>query len=619
MIIYSSSKNEFINDVNNKNILDILNNNIKEKLYHYTSESEKASWNNSLEYMSKIISMSKLPENCTVVLEYNLPISSSRIDFIITGFDIFNKEKVLIFELKQWSKVKIVANSNILIETYIGNNLRKLAHPAYQVTTYKDLLCDYNKYIQKNNVLIIPCVVMHNYFLDGIINAPIFSDIMKNINMFYKNDSEKLVDFLDNSFIKGDEGLIINQIDKSELCPSKKLQDEIRYLMAGKKCFELIDNQMVVYDELMRNIFNSKESVSIVKGDPGTGKSVVAINILVEIIKRGMIAQYVSRNTAPRVIYSYELKGTMSKNSIDNLFKTSGAYTSIDKKIFDCLIVDEAHCLTEKSGLFNNYGENQIKEIIESSKHTVFFIDEKQKVHLNDIGTIDEIEKWARKYSKKIYKYSLLSQFRCNGSNNYLNFLDYILGLTNSFDGNLNDYEVKICSSPNELINVIKEKNKKYKSRILAGYCWNWEKKEMDNSKYHDIKIGDFSMSWNLGANQTFAIDESINEAGCIHSVQGLEFDYVGVIIGPDLLYKNDKVSTDFHNHASTDPSFKGIKKLEKQNYEYANAIADKLIKNTYRVLLTRGIKGCYIYCVDQNLNNYYKKIINNLTDKILK
>ena len=145
-----------------------------------------------------------------------------------------------------------------------------------------------------------------------------------------------------------------------------------------------------------------ENSVSIVDGGPGTGKSVIAINLLVEMIKQGKMAQYVSRNTAPRAIYSYELKGTMNKNSIDNLFKTSGSYTSVDEKIFDCLIVDEAHCLTEKSGLFNNYGENQIKEIIKSSKHSVFFIDEKQKVHLNDIGTINEIEKWANKYNKKI-------------------------------------------------------------------------------------------------------------------------------------------------------------------------------------------------------------------------
>ena len=610
MILYSSSKTAFINDINDKSIIDILNNKMKEKMYHYSSESEKSSWENSLEYISEVISSSNLPDDCTIILEYNLPISSSRIDLMITGFDEQNNKKVLLFELKQWSKANIVPDSDILLETYVGNSLRRVVHPAYQVITYRDLLCDYNKYIQDENVLVIPCVIMHNYVPDNIINSSLFSKNLKDVNMFYKEDFNKLVEFINCSFIKGDNGQIINSIDRSEFYPSKKLQDAIKDLMDGKECFKLIDSQMVIYDELLRKIDNSDNSVSIVDGGPGTGKSVIAINLLVEMINQGKMAQYVSRNTAPRAIYSYELKGTMNKNSIDNLFKTSGSYTSVDEEIFDCLIVDEAHCLTEKSGLFNNYGENQIKEIIKSSKHSVFFIDEKQKVHLNDIGTIDEIEKWANIYNKKIYKYSLLSQFRCNNSGNYLDFVDYILGIKNDFEGNIGNYEFKMCDSPNELKKIIEEKNKKYKARIIAGYCWNWDKKEIDNSDYHDIKIGDFGISWNLGAKQTFAVDDSINEAGCIHSVQGLEFDYVGIIIGNDLLYKNNKLITDFHNHASTDPSFKGIKKLEKDDSQYANLVADKLIRNIYRVLLTRGIKGCYVYCVDESLNNYFKKLI---------
>lgn len=613
MILYCSSVDKFIDDVNDKRIIDILNNSMKENLYHYTSKSEKISWRNSLEYMSNVISNSKIPNDCTVILEYNLPISSSRVDLIVSGYDELNREKVLLFELKQWSKVDVVENSDILLETYVGNGFRKVVHPAYQILTYKDLLCDYNKYIQNNNVIVVPCVVMHNYSTDEIINSEKFSGITSGVNLFYKDDFGKLINFLNDSFFNGDDSKIINNIDNSEFCPSKKLQDTISDLMSGKECFKLLDNQMVVYNQLLKDINSAEKSVSIIEGDPGTGKSVLAINLLTEMIKNGKMAQYVSRNTAPRAVYSFNLKGTMNKNNIDNLFKTSGSYTSADKEIFDCLIVDEAHCLTEKSGLFNNYGENQVKEIIASSKHAIFFIDENQRVHLNDIGTINEIEKWSKIFNRKIKKYSLTSQFRCNGSNDYLNFVDYILDIKENFDGKLNNYEFQVCDSPEELRNIIVKKNNLYKSRILAGYCWNWNKKEIDNSNYHDIKIADFEMSWNLGAKQTYAIDDSINEAGCIHSVQGLEFDYVGVIIGPDLMYDGNNIITNYHNHASTDPSFKGIKKLEKTNSEKANTLADELIKNTYRVLLTRGIKGCYVYCVDENLNNYYKKLVEEL------
>lgn len=613
MILYSSSKNEFIKDVNNNKITEILNNIIKETMYRSTSEAEQNSWKNSLEYMSSILINSNLPQECTIILEYNLPISSSRIDLMISGYDKNNIEKLLIFELKQWSKVNLVNNSDILLETFVGKGLKKVVHPAYQVLTYCDILNDYNQYIQDNNIIIIPCVILHNYIKDDIFNSNIDSNIINKVEVFFKDDSQKLINFINNSFIKGDNGIIINNIDKSNFYPSKKLQDGIKELMKGNECFKLIDNQVIVLEELLNNINNTEKTVSIVNGSPGTGKSVLAINLLTKLIIKGKMAQYVSRNTAPRTVYSYELKGTMNRNNIDNLFKTSGSYTSVSKETFDCLIVDESHCLTEKSGLFNNYGENQIKEIIESSKHAIFFIDEKQKVHLNDIGTIKEIEKWSNILDRKLCKYSLESQFRCNGSNDYLSFVDYLLDYNNNFNGSIDRYEFKVCDSPEELRNLITLKNQKFKSRILAGYCWNWDKKEIDNSSFYDIKIDNFGISWNLGSKQTYAIDDSINEAGCIHSVQGLEFDYVGVIIGPDIFYKDNKVMTDFHKHASTDPSFKGIKKLEKEDKNYANKVADILIKNAYRVLMTRGIKGCYIFCVDKQLNDYYKQIVEKI------
>ena len=429
--------------------------------------------------------------------------------------------------------------------------------------------------------------------------------------IFFQNDEEKIIEFINKKFSYGDSLSIIHEIDSSKLLPSKSLQENIDKLLKGNKEFKLIDNQMIIYDEILLAIKKEEKNVIIVEGGPGTGKSVIAINLLANLTKQGKLCQYVSRNTAPRVIYGTKLKGTLNKTSIDNLFKTSGAYTEIDKDVFDALIVDEAHCLTEKSGLFNNYGENQIKEIINSSKSSIFFIDEKQKVHLNDIGTKKEIKKWATSLNANIIELKLESQFRCNGSDNYLKFIDYLLGITNNYVGKIN-YDIAVCDTPQELEALIKIKNaENNKSRIVAGYCWNWNKEEINNTDYHDIQIEDYGISWNLGSKQTFAIDDSINEAGCVHSVQGLEFDYVGVIIGEDLYFKDEEVFTNFQKHASSDPSFKGIKKMYKENEIMAREISDTIIKNTYRVLLTRGIKGCYIYCVDKKLNDYIKKQIN--------
>ena len=270
---------------------------------------------------------------------------------------------------------------------------------------------------------------------------------------------------------------------------------------------------------------------------------------------------------------------------------------------------DEAHRLNEKSGMFHNQGENQIKEIIHSAYCSVFFIDEAQRVTMDDIGSVDEIKKWAEKENSEVYELELTSQFRCNGSDGYLAWLDNALGIRETANYNLEgiDFDIRVLDTPSEVQDLILEKNRiSNRARMLAGYCWDWNKQEANNTNYHDIRIGDFEMSWNLDGGHPFAISEtSVNEIGCIHTAQGLEFDYVGVIIGDDLRFENGKIITDFTKRAKTDQSLKGIKKLYKEDPEEAKKRADEIIRNTYRTLLTRGMKGCYIYCTDRKLSEY--------------
>lgn len=241
-------------------------------------------------------------------------------------------------------------------------------------------------------------------------------------------------------------------------------------------------------------------------------------------------------------------------------------------------------------------------------------IDESQRVTLSDIGSIKEIEKWADFYDADITLLELVSQFRCNGSDGYLAWLDNVLQIrdTANYDMKDIDYDIRVIDSPFELQRLIVEKNEvNNRSRIVAGYCWNWLKEGANDSNVHDIQIGDFGISWNLKNTTTFAIDDnSVNEAGCIHTCQGLEFDYVGVIIGNDMIYRDGKIVCDFNARAKTDQSLKGIKKLYKQDSNKALKIADEIIKNTYRTLMTRGMKGCYIYCTDKNLANYLKECL---------
>jgi uncharacterized protein len=274
--------------------------------------------------------------------------------------------------------------------------------------------------------------------------------------------------------------------------------------------------------------------------------------------------------------------------------------------------VDEAHRLNEKSGLYGTDGVNQIKEIINAAKCAIFFVDEDQKVTLKDIGDKTEIAKWANIEGATMTVVNLSSQFRCNGSDGYLAWLDNTLQIRETANTNLNasDYDFKIFDSPNELRDAIFEKNKiNNKSRLVAGYCWDWKSKKNANAYDIEFPESDFKMRWNLTSDGSLWIlaPESVNEIGCIHTCQGLEVDYIGVIIGPDLICREGHILVDPLKRSSMDKSIFGYKKRMKENPEGTKVLLKSIIKNTYRTLMSRGMKGCYVYFVDKETESFFK------------
>ena len=440
--------------------------------------------------------------------------------------------------------------------------------------------------------------------------------------MFTLGQMNNLRDFIKTYIPKPDTTNIMESIEHGKLRPSKALQDSILSMLKGNKEFVLIDDQKVEFERIKKAaldaIKNNQKTVYIVRGGPGTGKSVVAINLLAECIHSGYMAQYITSNAAPRNVYSTMLQKGFKKTEIKALFQSSGTFHTRSKNALQIAIVDEAHRLREKSGMYQNEGEDQIKEIINASLFSVFFIDRNQRVTFKDAGTIDKILKFSTEEKALIYEGALESQFRCNGSDGYLAWLDNVLQIaeTANYDGFEGDYDFRIYDNPNEMYDAIKSKNEmNNKSRVLAGYCWDWPKEGRTTSLIKDIQIPEhnFGISWNLENSTTYAIDpDSINEAGCIHTTQGLEFEYVGIIIGDDLRYENGKLIVDINKRAKTDQSIKGIKKLLKENPEEGHRIANEIVKNTYRTLMTRGQKGCYIYCTNKELADYFKLAYNH-------
>jgi DUF2075 family protein len=406
-------------------------------------------------------------------------------------------------------------------------------------------------------------------------------------------------------------------MDRGKIRPSKGLTDHLSSLLAGNREFTLIDAQKLVFEaaiNLAKMATYKKKKVLIVQGGPGTGKSVVAINLLVELSRLGKVVQYTTKNSAPREVFKSKLAGTLKRTRIDNLFKNSGSYLECGTGELDAIVVDEAHRLTAKSGMFKNLGENQVKEIIEAAKLSVFFLNENQKVTLHDIGTVDEITKWAEHYDAEITEMELPSQFRCNGEDGYIAWLDHVLQLRQTANTSLDgiNYDFKVFRNPSDLRAAILEKNSQgLRSRLVAGYCWDWESKK--NPLFMDIQFPDygFAMQWNLSddGNLWLLKPGSENQVGCIHTCQGLELDYVGVIIGPDFKFVRGNAFTNPSARSKNDSSIKGIKKLLDSDPVYAKNQADLIIKNTYRTLMTRGMKGCYIWAVDEETNNIFAEL----------
>ena len=623
MIVYEATKQLFVEDVVQDRIEENIDKKFYEKMGYHTSGSERKAWNNSMQYMMKVLIDNNIPRNVGIAIEFKIPNTSKRVDFIITGKDGQLKNTAIIVELKQWTEADMVIGKDGIVQTFTGHAIREVAHPSYQAWSYATTIEDYNETVQDKQIDLHPCAYLHNYL--AVTPPTLLSNnykyYLEKAPAFIKGDVDKLRDFINKYIQYGDDKETLYMIENGKIRPSKSLQDALSSMLNGNEEFIMIDDQKIVYETALDMARKSYEDghkrVLIVKGGPGTGKSVLAINILVKLTNENMVCSYVTKNAAPRSVYATKLSGDFKKTRINNLFKGSGSFVESAENEFDVLIVDEAHRLNAKSGMFQNLGENQIKEIIKASKFSIFFIDESQKVTLKDIGSIEEIQKYIKNANAESTIMELESQFRCNGSDGYIAWLDDVLDIrktanSNGFDL---DYDIRICDTPNEVRDLIFEKNKiKNKARLLAGYCWNWIADGKNKSNVYDITIPEynFAMSWNLENSQTWAIDsESVNEIGCIHTSQGLEFDYVGVIIGDDLRYEKNQIITDVTKRAKTDQSIKGIKTMNVKNPEKAKKIADEIIKNTYRTLMTRGQKGCYIYCTNKNLSNYLKRRLN--------
>lgn len=304
MRLYSGLSPDFIRDNVHNRIAEKLKDAFFRQYRHNPAPSEVNSWRNSLRAVSQVIDDADLDDH-GILLEYQLPMSSKRLDCMITGTDEAQRDNAVILELKQWDKCGDAGADN-LVTTYVGGRERDLLHPSAQVHQYQRYLEDSHTafYEPPAPIELASCAYLHNYTADDgdVLFADRFRPILDASPVFTADDVEPLQAFLLKRIREGRGEPILRRVEQSRFRPSKKLLEHVGEVVKGNPAYVLLDEQLVVFERVLatarRGFDDRKKTALIIQGGPGTGKSVIAINLLAALSSGGFNAQYATGSKA---------------------------------------------------------------------------------------------------------------------------------------------------------------------------------------------------------------------------------------------------------------------------------------------------------------------------------
>src|SRR3989338_1466469 len=618
MRLYEGSISEFREQVISNKIADTLANAYTKYYGKNIAPSEKNSWSNSLNYVKNALEYSKLNEN-KIVIEYELPYSSRRIDVILFGKGENKEDNVVLIELKQWSNENVEdceTEGNVIVN--YGRFKKEQAHPSLQVEGYHYDIKDFMTiFEEKPNTELSSCAYCHNYSKQGknVLYFTKFSLLLKRYPLFSKEDIKSLGEYLQKRLHNGSGMEVFNRFVTSPIKPSKRLLEHTKDMINKQQIFNLIDDQIAAYNAIMHKAKKlsilKKKSIIIVKGGPGTGKSVIALEVMGELLRQKRSVYHATGSSA----FTNTLRKILGTRAAKQ-FLFFNSFTRHKENEIEVLICDEAHRIRKTSSNMYTPKEQrtntpQIEELLRAAKLSIFFIDERQVVRPNEIGSIELIKDTAKQFgvaAEEIAEFELTTQFRCSGSDSFLQWIENSLEIRESekqFLSKEDRMEFKIFDNPMELREAIENKNEEKKNcaRIVAGFCWPWSQPKADGSLVNDVKIGNFEMPWERKDQfWKWATDNSgMEQVGTVYTAQGFEFDYIGVIFGNDLVYDKNKKTWIAKTENSCDTMTK------RKNDKFVEHL-----KNIYRVLLSRAHKGCYVYFMDKDTEEYFRSKISN-------
>jgi DUF2075 family protein len=538
---------------------------------------------------------------------------------MICGRGASSNDEAVIVELKQWSECE-AAEAEGLVSTWVGGKYREVAHPSVQVGQYQQYLSDTHSafYEGEHPIQLGACSYLHNYEIQA--NDPLvaqrFSETIAKYPLFGADQVDGLAEYLRSRLTNGHGYSVLNRIEQSTYRPSRKLMDYVAETIAGRGPWVLLDEQLVVFEKIRAAVHaavvHGRQQVILVRGGPGTGKSVLAINLLARFLAEGHTAHYATGSRAFTKTL-WKLVGSRARP----VLKYFNGYRDALPSEIDALICDEAHRIRETSNdrftpKARKSVEPQIRELLRAAKVSIFFIDDRQGVRPKEIGSSSYIRQHAAELKYEVSEFELDVQFRCSGSAGFVNWVSNTLGIertANQLWTGAEAFDLQIFATPQSMESAIRAKARGVATaRLAAGYCWNWSDPNPDGTLVEDIVIGDWHKPWNARPDSgrlakgippadLWATDPGgIEQVGCIYTAQGFEVDYVGVIWGKDLAYDPDGQAWIGNPKESHDRTVKQSK-------------ADflKLVKNTYRVLLSRGMKGCYICFLDKNTERFVR------------